>query len=53
METAVKLKMLIFVLLTEKRLAVSVWTLLKYLCYHSDLEKTETPKIFVVAEVFF
>jgi len=46
LETAVKTKMLTFVLLSEKSLVVSIWTFFKYLNNHSELERTETPKQF-------
>jgi len=46
LETAVKDKMLTFVLPTEKCLVVSFWTFFKYLGNQGELERIETTKIF-------
>jgi len=42
--------MLIFVMSTENHPVVSVWTFFKYLCNHSELEKTETTKNFLLMQ---
>jgi len=49
LKTAVKTKMLSFVLPTEKRLVVSFWTFFKYLDNHNELEKLKLSKILVDA----
>jgi len=46
LETAVKAKMLTFVLQTEKRLEVSFWTFFKHLCNQGESEKNEKTKSF-------
>jgi len=46
LETAIKAKILTFVLPTEKHLVVSFWTLQKYLGNQDELKKTETTKKF-------
>jgi len=55
LETAVKAKrkMLTFVLPTEKRLVVSLWTFLNYLGNYSELEKPESLNIFIDAGISF
>jgi len=53
LETAVKPKMLTFVLPIEKRLIVYFGHFLKYLGNRSELERTETVKHFVNAGVSF
>jgi len=47
LETAVKAKMLTFMLPTEKPLVVSFWTFFKYLRNHNELEKTKLPNNFI------
>jgi len=44
--SAVKTKMLTFVLPTEKRLVVSFWTFFKFFGNQGELERTETTKKF-------
>jgi len=46
LESAVKAKMLTFVLPNEKRFVVSFWAFFKYLGKHSELKNIETTKNF-------